>query len=35
MKVDLGGDWDFWEDLELPIDRVREKLGVVPIEASV
>ena len=35
MKVDLSGDWDFWEDLELPIDRVREKLGVVPMEASV
>jgi ubiquinone biosynthesis protein Coq4 len=31
MKVDLGNGWDFWEDVELPIEVVREKLGVLPL----
>jgi hypothetical protein len=30
MKVDLGSNWDFWEYVELPMDVVRERLGVVP-----
>ena len=34
MKVDLGSDWDFWEDVELPIDVVRERLGVPPLNSS-
>lgn len=34
MKVDLGRDWDFWEDVELPIDVVRERLGVPPLEVG-
>ena len=34
MKVDLGGDWDFWEWVELPIEVARERLGVVPLRAS-
>jgi hypothetical protein len=28
MKVDLGHDWDFWEYVELPIEVVRDRLGV-------
>ncbi len=34
MKVDLGSNWDFWEDVELPIDVVRERLGVPPLNPS-
>ena len=34
MKVDLGSNWDFWEDVELPIDAVRERLGVPPLNAA-
>ena len=30
MKVDLGGTWDFWDWVDLPIDVVRERLGVPP-----
>lgn len=32
---DLGDRWDFWESLELPIDVVRERLGIVPVDALV
>lgn len=35
MKVDLGKDWDFWEDVELPLEVARERLGVPPLEAQV
>lgn len=34
MKVDLARDWDFWEYVELPIEAVREKLGVPPLPAT-
>ncbi len=34
MKVDLGDNWDFWDDVELPIDAARERLGVPPLNAS-
>ncbi len=27
-KVDIGADWDFWSYVNLPIDLVREQLGV-------
>ena len=30
MKVDLGNNWNFWEYVELPIELVRERLGVTP-----
>lgn len=33
MKVDLGDNWDFWEFVALPIDVVRERLGVPPLDA--
>jgi ubiquinone biosynthesis protein Coq4 len=28
MNVDLGSDWNFWDDVELPISVVRERLGI-------
>ena len=31
MNVDLGSDWDFWEHVHLPIEVVRERLGVPPL----
>jgi hypothetical protein len=31
MEVDLGNAWDFWEYVELPIEVVRERLGVPPL----
>ena len=31
MKVDLGNDWNFWDYVELPIDEVRDRLGVSPL----
>jgi tellurite resistance protein len=34
MKVDLGHDWDFWNYVELPIDVVRKRLGVPPLNAG-
>ena len=34
MKIDLGSNWDFWEDVEQPIDSVRERLGVPPLNSS-
>lgn len=34
MKVDLSAGWDFWEDVRLPIDVVRERLGVPPRESA-
>ena len=34
MKVDLGSDWDFWQDVELPIEVARERLGVPPLVAD-
>lgn len=30
MNFDLGRDWDFWKYVELPIEVVRERLGVPP-----
>ena len=30
VKVDLGDAWDFWDYAEVPIDDVRERLGVLP-----
>ena len=34
MKVDLGCDWDFWKYVKLPIEVVRERLGVPPLDAG-
>ena len=34
VNVDLGNEWDFWKYVELPIEIVREKLGVPPINAD-
>lgn len=34
MKVDLGRDWDFWQDVDLPIEVVRERLGIPPLNAA-
>ena len=34
MKVDLGSQWDFWDDLQQPIDIVRQRLGVPPLNSS-
>ena len=34
MKVDLGQDWDFWDYVGLPIQEVRERLGVAPLRAG-
>jgi hypothetical protein len=31
-KVDLSDHWDFWPLLPLPLERVREELGVPPLE---
>jgi tellurite resistance protein len=31
MKIDLGAEWDFWEDVALPLDAARKKLGVLPM----
>ena len=33
MNLDLGSDWDFWDDVELPIDAVRERLGIPPLNS--
>jgi ubiquinone biosynthesis protein Coq4 len=33
MKADLGAEWNFWEYVELPIDVVRQRLGVPPLVA--
>lgn len=30
-KVDIGADWDFWSYVHLPIDVVREQLGIVSL----
>ena len=35
VKLDLGDRWDFWEHAELPIEVVRERLGIPPRGASV
>lgn len=34
VQVDLGDRWDFWDHAELPIDVVRERLGIPPRLAS-
>jgi len=34
MRVDLGDKWDFWEYVELPINAVREQLGITPLNAA-
>lgn len=34
LKVDLGKDWDFWDDVELPLEVARERLGVPPLRAD-
>ncbi len=34
MKVDLGDNWDFWKYVELPIEAVRERLGVPPLNVG-
>ena len=34
MKVDLGDNWDFWKYVELPIEVVRERLGVPPLNVG-
>ncbi len=34
MKVDLGDNWDFWKYVELPIEVVRKRLGVPPLDAG-
>lgn len=34
MKVDLGGDWDFWNYVERPIEEVRQELGVPRLDAG-
>jgi len=33
-KVDIGADWDFWSYVNLPIDVVRERLGVTLLTRS-
>lgn len=35
MRTDLGNRWNFWEYVELPIEVVREWLGVPPLAAWV
>ena len=30
VQVDLGDAWNFWDYAELPIDEVRERLGIPP-----
>jgi len=32
MNTDLGADWDFWDDVERPIDEVRARMGIAPID---
>ena len=32
MRTDLGDRWNFWEYVELPIDVVRDRLGVPPLQ---
>ena len=34
MKVDLGVEWDYWQYVEQPIDVVRAKLGVPPVDVA-
>jgi hypothetical protein len=34
LKVDLGDGWDFWEWVALPLEEVRARLGVPPLEAG-
>ena len=34
-KVDLGRDWNFWEDVDVPIDAVRERLGISPLQPEI
>ncbi len=31
MTTDLGDAWDFWPYMDLPLDLVRERLGVPPL----
>ena len=34
-KVDLGRGWNFWEDVDVPIDAVRERLGISPLQPEI
>lgn len=34
LKVDLGDGWDFWQDVGLPLEVARERLGVPPLVAA-
>jgi hypothetical protein len=34
VDIDLGRDWDFWEDVELPIEAVRERMGIIPLQST-
>ena len=34
-KVDLGRDWNFWEDVNVPIDAVRERIGISPLQPEI
>ena len=31
VTADLGNDWDFWKDMALPLEAVRQRFGVRPI----
>jgi hypothetical protein len=34
INQDLGDSWDFWDEVEKPIENVRLKLGVKPVDTS-
>ncbi len=34
VKVDLGNAWDFWDYAEVPIEEMREHLGIAPQQTS-
>jgi hypothetical protein len=34
VNVDLGRDWDFWDDVERPLEAVRERMGILPLQAA-
>jgi hypothetical protein len=34
IKKDLGDQWDFWADVEQPIENVRRELGIKPVDVS-
>ena len=34
MDTDLGAEWDFWKYVELPIETVRDQLGILPVNSN-